>query len=52
MVYAIAEGQRIQHNFVKPHMALKGDTPAKRVGVEVKGENKWIELLRYGLREV
>jgi hypothetical protein len=27
---AIAEGQRIQYNFVKPHMALEGETPAKK----------------------
>jgi hypothetical protein len=26
-------------------MALKGETPAKKVGVEMKGKNKWIELL-------
>lgn len=23
----LAEGQRIQYNFVKPHMALEGQTP-------------------------
>src|SRR5215212_5078967 len=43
---AIAEGQRIQYNFVKPHLALEGDTPAKKAGIEVKAKNKWIELLR------
>ncbi len=25
----LAEGQRIQYNFVKPHMALEGQTPAE-----------------------
>lgn len=39
-----AEGQRIQYNFVKPHMALEGQTPAQMAGVGVKG-NKWMELL-------
>ena len=43
---AIAEGQRIQYNFVKPHQALEGDTPAKKAGVvESKGKNKWLDLL-------
>jgi transposase-like protein len=41
---AIAEGQRIQYNFVKPHMALNGETPAKKVGVEIKGKNKWLGM--------
>jgi len=38
----LAEGQRIQYNFVKPHMALEGKTPANAVGLQVKG---WDELL-------
>lgn len=38
-----AEGKRIQYNFVKPHMALKGETPAKKTGLDVKG---WNNLLR------
>jgi transposase-like protein len=42
----IAEGQRIQYNFVKPHMALEGQTPAKKAGIEeIKGKNKWMDLL-------
>jgi putative transposase len=43
---AIAEGQRIQYNFVKPHMALKGETPAQTAGIEIKGKNKWMDLLK------
>ncbi|MEO9363582.1 MAG: DDE-type integrase/transposase/recombinase [Nitrososphaera sp.] len=38
----IAEGQRIQYNFVKPHMALEGKTPGEVAGLGIKG---WIELL-------
>lgn len=41
----LAEGQRIQYNFVKPHQALEGQTPAQVAGVGVKGD-KWLELLR------
>ncbi len=46
----IAEGQRIQYNFVKPHMALEGQTPADRAGIGVKGKNKWMDLLEFALK--
>ncbi len=39
----LAEGQRIQYNFVKPHMALEGKTPARAARIEING---WKELLR------
>jgi len=42
----IAEGQRIHYNFVKPHMALEGQTPAQVAGVGVDGKNKWMVLLK------
>lgn len=38
MESAIAEGQRIHYNFVKPHHALEGMTPAQRAGLPI--ENK------------
>ena len=41
----LAEGQRIHYNFVKPHMALEGQTPAQVAGIGVNGRNKWMELL-------
>jgi hypothetical protein len=47
----IAEGQRIHYNFVKPHMALEGQTPAERAGVRVQGGNKWLSLLKAALKE-
>src|SRR5207249_4055014 len=39
----LAEGNRIQYNFVKPHMALEGKTPAQAAGLEARG---WKELLK------
>ena len=42
----LAEGHRIYHNFVEPHMTLEGQTPAQVAGVGVEGENKWLELLK------
>ena len=41
----LAEGMRLQYNFVKPHQALEGQTPAQRAGIGVQG-NKWMELLK------
>ena len=34
----ILTGVQIYHNFVKPHMALEGRTPAEAAEIEVKGE--------------
>ncbi|MGI0035923.1 MAG: integrase core domain-containing protein, partial [Nitrososphaera sp.] len=42
----IAEGNRIQYNHVKPHMALDGQTPAQAAGLKARG---WNELLRLAL---
>jgi hypothetical protein len=45
----IAEGQRIHYDFVKPHAALEGQTPAEAAGVGIHGQNKWLELLKASL---
>ena len=42
----ILKGMEIYHNFIRPHMALKGKTPAEAAGIQVKGENKWITLIQ------
>jgi hypothetical protein len=39
----IAEGQRIHYDFVKPHQALEGKTPANAVGLDIKGWKKLLE---------
>jgi hypothetical protein len=46
----LAEGQRIHYNFVKPHMALEGQTPAERAGIGIEGKDKWLELLKKAVR--
>ena len=43
----IPEGQRIHYNFVKPHMALEGQTPAQRAGISI--QNNWLELLKHSI---
>jgi putative transposase len=44
----IAEGHRIHCNFVKPHQALEGKTPAEASGIKIDSDskNKWMTLLR------
>ena len=36
----ILSGMRIYHNFVKPHMALEGKTPAEMAGIRFEDDNK------------
>jgi hypothetical protein len=42
----ILTGMQIYHNYVRPHEALKGKTPAEAAGVQIKGENKWFTLIQ------
>jgi transposase-like protein len=51
MKTSLAEGQRIHYNFVKPHAALEGQTPAERANVGVGGQDKWLSLLRASLAQ-
>jgi len=42
----IVRGYQIFHNYMRPHEALKGKTPAEACGIEVVGDNKWITLIQ------
>jgi putative transposase len=42
----ILTGYQIYHNFIRPHEALEGKTPADACGIDVQGENKWITLIQ------
>jgi transposase-like protein len=46
----ILKGYQIYHNFVRPHMALKGKTPADLAGIRVKGDDKWLTLIQHASR--
>jgi transposase-like protein len=47
----LLEGQRIHYNYLRPHQALKGKTPAEKAGIDLKLEgNKWKELIQRGKR--
>lgn len=43
------KGNKIYLNFVRPHQALGGRTPAEAAGIIVGGENKWLMLLKQSL---
>lgn len=42
----VLSGMRIYHNFVRPHEALDGRTPAEAAGIQVSGSNKWLTLIQ------
>ncbi|MGA8857546.1 MAG: DDE-type integrase/transposase/recombinase, partial [Candidatus Bathyarchaeia archaeon] len=42
----ILTGMQIFHNFVRPHMALDGRTPAEAAGIRVKGKDKWLTIIQ------
>ena len=46
----VLPGMQIYHNFVRPHEALEGKTPAEACGIVVEGENKWITLIQNAAR--
>lgn len=47
----ILAGMRIFHNYIRPHQALKGKTPAEAAGIKVNGENKWITIIQNASKE-
>jgi putative transposase len=42
----IIPGHQIYHNYIRPHEALNGKTPAEACGISVQGENKWKTLIQ------
>ncbi len=42
----ILTGYQIYHNYIRPHMALDGKTPAEACGIEIQGKNKWLTLIQ------
>ena len=43
---SVLQGMQIYHNYVRPHLALDGKTPAEMCGIKVEGENKWKTLIQ------
>jgi len=46
----IITGYQIYHNYVRPHEALNGKTPAEACGITVKGQDKWLTLIQNASR--
>ena len=42
----ILTGYQIYHNYVRPHIALDGQTPADKAGIEIKGKDKWLTIIQ------
>jgi len=40
------DGMRIYYNFISPHMALKGKTPAEKSRIAILEHNKWLSLIK------
>ncbi len=47
----ILSGMQIFHNYIRPHMALNGKTPAEVAGIKIQGENKWLTLIQNASRK-
>jgi len=42
----IISGYQIYHNYMRPHEALNGRTPADACGIEVEGPDKWLTIIQ------
>ena len=42
----ILKGYQIFHNYLRPHEALNGKTPADKCGIKIEGQNKWITVIQ------
>ena len=39
------QGYQLYHNYIRPHEALDGKTPAEACGIVIEGQNKWRTLI-------
>jgi transposase-like protein len=47
---SILKGEQIYHNYIRPHEALDGETPADKAGIKIKGKNKWLTIIQNASR--
>ena len=44
---AILQGYQIFHNYIRPHEAIEGKTPAQACGIDIQGKNsRWLTLIQ------
>jgi putative transposase len=41
----ILTGYQLFHDYMRPHLALDGKTPAELCGIEIGGDNKWKTII-------
>jgi putative transposase len=41
----ILKGYQLYHNYIRPHEALDGQTPASACGIDIQGQNKWKTII-------
>jgi transposase-like protein len=46
----LIKGLQIYHNYIRPHEALEGKTPAEACGIKVEGKDKWLTLIQNASR--
>lgn len=47
----IIDGERIYYNYIRPHQALEGNTPAEKAGIYLElGDNKWLDLIKRAMK--
>ena len=42
----ILSGMQIYHNYIRPHEALDGKTPAELAGIKIVGKDKWLTIIQ------
>jgi transposase-like protein len=47
----ILSGYQIYHNYIRPHEALQGKTPAELAGIKIEGSNKWMTIIQNAKKE-
>jgi hypothetical protein len=47
----ILSSYQIYHDYIRPHEAVDGKTPAEKAGIQVKGKDKWLTLIQNAKNE-
>jgi len=46
MYTPILNGYQLFHNYIRPHEASDGETPAEKCGIKIEGKNKWLTFIQ------